>query len=256
MPNRQGWISLDSCITDYMGEAELSIHRYKKLFDIAFRGMDDLGLDMFYQVATYALPINSNNTVTIPSNCLKLVKVGILNAQGEVVSLNRNSSLTNYDDLFPNRIAQLQSLAPSLCPLNVSPWAFNNYWYGDTYITLYGLPSGAPFIGQYTVDEYNSVIVLDQYFNCDYLIVECVISPKEGEEYYLPIQFRESLIEWMGWRDIKNMPNTRKGSLGDKRDRKHDYYNARRLAIARYHPFYPEEAHQISVENVRLTVKI
>lgn len=258
MPDRQAWISLDSCITDYIGEAELSIHKYKKLFDIAFRGFDDMGLDFFYQIASYPLPINANQTVTIPSNCLKIVKVGPLNSAGEIIPLYCNPNLTNYDDLLPNRIAKIQSLTPptAINVLDISPFAFNNYWNGDTFLTLYGLPSGAPFVGSFTIDETNGVIVLDPYYNYNYLMVECVVSPEQGQEYYLPIQFREAIIEWMGWRDIKHLPNTRKGQLGDKRDRKHDYYNARRMAIARYKPFRAQEAHQLNMENTRLTVKI
>jgi len=252
------FITLDSCITDYIDEAELSIHKYSKCFNLAFRAMDDLGIDFFYQIRTIVVPINENKTVNIPSNCLKIVKVGALNKAGEVVSLNVNSSLTSYSDLFKNRIAKLESLAPpdSLVNLNSNPSAFNNFWNDNTFSTLYGLPSGAPFIGQYKVDDANGVIVLDPYFSYEYLVLECVVSPKEGQEYYVPIQFRESIIAWLSWKDIKSMPNTRKGSLGDKRDRKHDYYNERRLAIAKYKPFYPEEMHQLSIANNRLTVKI
>ena len=43
------WITLDSCINDYLTESEQSIHKYSKLFHVGFRCMEDLGLDFFYQ---------------------------------------------------------------------------------------------------------------------------------------------------------------------------------------------------------------
>lgn len=255
---KQGWITLDSCITDYLSESEQSISKYFKCFNIAFRLMDDLGLDFFYQIATFVLPVLPNQTVLLPANCIKWVKVGVLNANGEVVSLVQNDDLTTYDDLLPNRIAKIQSLAPpaSNADFNISPYAYNNYWNGDNFCTLYGLPSGAPFVGSFTVDQANNVIVLDPYFYFDYLVVECVVSPQQGQEYFIPVQFREAIIAGLAWKDLKSMPISRRGNLGDKRDRKHDYYNERRLAIARYIPFRPEVAHQLNIESVRLTIKI
>ena len=258
MVYQAAFITLDSCITDYLDEAELSIHKYSKCFSAAFRAMDDLGIDFFYQIRTVVLPVNANRTVNTPSNCLKVVKVGAINQAGEVMALNINYNLTSYADLFPNRIAKIEALAPpdSLVNLDLNVNAFNNFWSDNTFSTLYGLPSGAPFIGQYKVDDANGVLILDPSFAYDYVVLECVMLPQEGEEYYVPIQFREAIIAFISWKDIKSLPNTRRGTLGDKRDRKHDYYNERRLAIARYKPFMPEEMHQLNIANTRLTVKI
>lgn len=258
MAQKQQWITLDSCINNYLSESEQGISKYYKCFNLAFRCMDELGLDFFYQISTFALPINANQTVNIPANVLRYTKVGVLNPQGEIISLLRDDNLTTYADLLPTRISTIQDLAPAdtLGSLNTSPWAYNNYWNGNNFCTLYGLPSGGPFIGSFKYDEANSVIVLDINFPFDYIILEAVVSPEEGQEYYVPVQFKETIIAYLSWKDIKSMPASRRGALGDKRDRKHDYYNERRLAIARYNPFRPEEAHQLNMLNTRLTVKI
>jgi hypothetical protein len=71
----------------------------------------------------------------------------------------------------------------------------------------------------------------------------------------VPIQFREALIAWLAWQDIINIPSTRKGNLGDKRDRKNNYYNERRLANAQFKPLYIMEAYEWNLENQRMTVK-
>ena len=67
--NRQ-WILIDEAITAYMDEAELSNHKYFKLWHIAFRGLTELGLDAFYCVRSVKLPVNSNLTVTLPADYL------------------------------------------------------------------------------------------------------------------------------------------------------------------------------------------
>jgi hypothetical protein len=52
------------------------------------------------------------------------------------------------------------------------------------------------------------------------------------------------------------MPNSRKGGLGDKEQRKRQYHNERRVANARYRPVDLEAAYQWNLENQRLTVKM
>lgn len=252
---RQALCRLDECINAYIDESEQSIHKYYKLFNLAIRALDELGLDFFYQIKSVKIPINPNFTANLPSDCLRYTKIGILNGYGEVIPLAHNKQLTTYADLMPNRLSKTQD--PTIYPnLNCSGNVWNNYWYNGTYMTLYGLPSGAPFVGSFKIDETNGVILLNETFAFDYLIVEYVASPVEGQEYYLPLQFKEAVIAYLAWKDIRSMPTTRKGSLGDKRDRRHEYFNERRLAYARYTPFYPEEAHQLNMESTRLTVKI
>lgn len=255
MSEHLAYISLDSCITDYMGEAELSNTKYKKLFDLAFRIMDTLGLDFFYEIRTFKLPINSNLTVTVPPNCLNIIKCGILNGAGEIVPFNSNNKLTTYADLLSNRIEKVQDNTIFNWNLTINGGWWYNYWANGTYTNLYGLPSGAPFIGSYKYDSVNGIIVLDVNNQFDYAMVECLVSPQQGEEYYIPIQFREALIAGMAWLDIRSMPTSRKGNLSDKRDRERVFEKERKRAIARYSPFKIEEAYQSSLEQTRYALK-
>ena len=252
---RQGFVRLDDCINNYLDESEQTIHKYYKCFNLAFRALDELGLDFFYQIKSVKLPINANKTVNIPADFLQYTKIGVLNQKGEIIPLYHNEKLTTYADLFADRIAKTQDIA-SPSTLNVTSNVFNNYWYDGTYLTLYGLPSGAPFVGNFKMDLANGVILLSHNFAYEYLMVEYVSSPKQGEDYFVPIQFKEAIIAYLAWKDIRSIPSTRRGNLGDKRDRRHEYYNERRLAYARYVPFRPAEAHQLNMESTRLTVKM
>ncbi len=85
-------------------------------------------------------------------------------------------------------------------------------------------------------------------------MLEYVSSPLEGQEYYLPIQFREALIAWLAWKDSKAVA-VRRGQIGILRDLKSDFYNERRNAIARWKPVRIYDIYQASQELTRLAVK-
>lgn len=249
------FVSINDCVTAYMDESEQGVHKQFKLTQLAFRAMDELGLDFFYRVKSAKLPVNSNLTVNLPQDYLNYSKVGVLNSKGEVVPMIYNNKLTTYADLLPDRLEKTQdySLFNWSSP---ATGVFYNFWNGSTFGALYGVPSGAPYVGSFKIDEYAGIILLNELFNYEYIILEYLAAPtSDGLDYYVPIQFKEAIIAYLAWKDIKSMPTTRKGSLGDKRDRRHEYYNERRLAIARYKPFRATEAYELNMQSQRLTVK-
>ena len=228
------WITVDSVVSDYIGEAELSMNQYYKLWQIAFRGMEDLGLDFFYEIKTVKIALNPNGTATLPPN-INWIKVGIFDMDGGFFPLWYNQSLTSYASLNPNRKAlnnSNQGLVNGLDTFySISSPYFYNYYGG-------GFLSGNNWIGgSFNVDERTGVILFDNWTNISQVAVEIMCAPKSGEEYYIPTVFREALIEFIGWRDIKNLPNGRRSNQGKISDRKHDYYNARRVAGQRFKPF-------------------
>ena len=198
MSQNKSYIALDSCITDYMNEAQLSNHAYFRLWHLAYRSMEDLGLDAFYQIRSVKLPINSNLTVTLPADYLNWSKVGVLNDVGEIIPLNYNDILTTYADLQPNRLEKTEDFT-----LGTWQWQYTwyNYWNGWIYTNIYGVPSGQPFVGSFKVDTSNGVILLNEQFQYDYIMLEYVASPQPGGEYYVPMQFREAIISWLRWKD-------------------------------------------------------
>ena len=248
------YISLDSVVKDYMNEAEQSNHKYFKLWHIAFRGLEDLGLDFFYQIKAVKRPINSNLTVTIPADYIQWTKVGLLNSRGEIIPLYYNDKLTTYADLLPDRIEKTQDDS-LLCAggWGVNTWC--NYWNGYSYTNIYGVPSGQPFVGSFKIDTVNGVILLNEHYNHDYLMLEYVSSPQQGEEYYLPMQFREALISWLRWKDIISTNAKTHVANSNILMRRKDYYNDRKNAIAKWKPVRVYEMYQSSQEMTRLSVK-
>lgn len=250
----QSYITLDSIITDYMNEAELSISKYAKIYHLAYRGMENLGLDFFYRIQTVKLPVNANMTVNLPPDYLQWTKVGILNATGGIIPLYYNPNLTTFADLWSNRLENIndtQSLA--LEWNNGTTWC--NWWNGSGYTNIYGVPSGEPFVGSFKIDTENNVLILNETFTRDYIMIEYVSSPNPDKDYYVPIQFRDAMIAWLWWKDGKAKPINGHAKLGAVRDAKHEFDNERRNAIARWKPFRIEEAYQASQEQSRLAIK-
>lgn len=251
--NRQ-WISIDECINAYIDRAELSNHKYFKLWHICFAGMTDMGLDAFYLVKSVKLPVNENLTVPLPADYLNYSKVGVLNEKGEVITMGVNNKLTVAFDLSPTRISQVED--PTLVNIeNQQGVWWYNYWNGYGYGNLYGAPSGTPFIGSFKIDNANGVVVLSPGFAYPYIILEYTSSPQEGGEYYIPIQFKTAMIAYLGWQDIAYIPSKTHVNNSNVQMRRHDYYNERRLAIARYDPINIPDLYEWNLLNQRLTVK-
>lgn len=248
------YITLDSCINDYLLQSEQSVAKYFKVFHLAFRGFENMGLDFFYRIKAVKLPINANLTVTLPADYLQWTKVGRLNDRGEIIPLYYNDKLTTYADLSPNRLEQTQDDNLLCCgDWGVNTWC--NYWNGYAYVNIYGVPSGAPFVGSFKIDTVNGVILLNENYQEDYLMLEYMASPTEGQEYYLPVQFREALISWIEWKDSKAKIIKSHMQLGNNRELERQYYNERRNAIARWKPVRISEMYQAHQEQSRQAIK-
>lgn len=253
MSTHLGFIPLDTVVTDFLGEAKSNQKAYLRMWNIVFRGMEKLGIDSFYKTLSVKLSINANLTVTLPADYQQWTKVGVLNSKGEIIPLDNNDKLTTYADLSPDRIEKTQDATLGAADNGNIYWY--NYWNGYSYTNVYGVPSGSPFVGSFKVDTNNGVILLNPDFQYDYLMLEYRASPQPGGEYYIPVEFREALIAWMIWRDNISIPAKTHVANSNIQMRRHDFFEARRLAIAAYKPLRISEAYQSSQEMTRLTVR-
>lgn len=167
-----------------------------------------------------------------------------------------NNKLTVAFDLQPTRLQQTKD--------NTIPTQINEqgvWWYnvwngsGYGYSNMYGLPSGSPVIGNFKIDDANGVIVLSENFSYDYVMLEYVSSPQPNGEYYIPIQFKQALISYLAWMDIINIPVKTHVQNSSVAMRRHDFYEERRKAIARYDPVNLPDLYQWNQEMTRLTIK-
>mgnify|MGYP007027865246 CR=1 FL=1 len=253
LQNKQ-WITLDECVTAYLDESEQSNQKYFKIWHLAFRALTELGLDAFYVIRSVKLPVNANLTVTLPADYLNYSKVGVLNQQGEIIPMGVNNNLTTAFDLSPTRLEQTQDNTIPTQLDEQGVWWFN-YWNGYAFGPIYGLPSGTPHIGTFKIDNANGVIVLSENFSYEYVMLEYLASPKEGGEYYLPIQFKEAVIAYLRWKDAISVSVKTHVANSNIQMRRKDYYNERRLAIARFDPVNLPDLYEWNLLQQRLTVK-
>ena len=247
------WITLDSCINDYLNESEQSIHKYSKLFHIAFGCMEDLGLDFFYQKKSIQLVLNDNKTFDLPGDWLDYTKIGVLNGKGELITLTYNEKLTTLNDVTPNRLANVTSNATGGQYSFSSPLSTN--YSNNSSSGNYGVSSLGLAGGGFKIDKANNIILVDPSFGYSQVVMEYIASPVEGQECYVPMQFRRAIIDWLAWKDIANIPSSRRGNLGDKRDRRHEYFESRRKGIRQYRPFHLDQAYIVAKQKERLVVK-
>jgi hypothetical protein len=248
-------VSLDSIVNAYIDETEQSVHKFFKLWQLCFRGMEQLGIDFFFMVKSVRLPVLPNKTVEIPADFLQYSKVGMPNAKGEVVCLKYNSNISTYADQINDRLSKVKE--GSIGTTNSWDYASSTFYNYNGLLgqNVYGYPSGSPFIGSFKIDTDNNLIVLDVNFKYDYLILEYVSSPKEGQEYFVPFQFKEALIAYLAWKDIANLPVKTHVQNSNVDRRRREFFNERRLALARWNPFRSQDAHNLNLESNRLTIK-
>jgi hypothetical protein len=249
----QPYIPLDTVINDYLIEAGKDNNSYFKAYHIAYRGFEQMGINYFYQVVDMKLPVNSNKTVTLPATIINWIAAGRLNSKGEIIPLYYNEKLTTFAGLSPNRLTQTQDDS-TIGSSSVDNGSYG-FWNGWAYTNIYGTPSGQPFAGSFKVDFNNGVILLDENYEEDYVMLKCVVSPQEGQECFIPVQFREALIAWLWWKDGKAKSIRTHMQLGAARDAKHEFYNELKNAVAAWKPSRIYEKYQVHQEMSRQAIK-
>jgi hypothetical protein len=246
-------ITLDSVILDYLMEAGKSNNDYMKAYHIAYRGFEQMGINYFYQVVDIKIPVNANKTATLPGNIINWITVGRLNSRGEIIPLYYNDKLTTFAGLSPDRLTNTQD--DSTIGANQNEDGNWGYWNGSSYTNIYGAPSGQPIAGSFKIDLNNGIILLDENYNEDYIMLKCVVSPQEGQDCMIPVQFREALVAWLWWKDGKSRSIRTHMQLGAARDAKKEFYNELRNAVAAFKPSRIYEKYQAHQESSRQAIK-
>lgn len=241
-----------------MDEAMQNGAAFRRLWSIAVRGLEDLSIDIIPNIKTCRLCVNGNKTAELPEDYINWSKVGVLNAVGEVATLKYNSSLALYADGDTNRLSMnTDSVGVDLG--RIADLFYLNYFdysYGYGQINLFGISGNeATKIGDFRIDDDKGIIVLDNSFPTDYVIMEYLAAPSCDDDYKVPIQAQEALIAWISWKDTIQLAASRKVSIYDKTARRKEYYNQRNLARARMKPFRIQDAYNVSQDAIRLVPK-
>jgi len=180
---------------------------------LAFRALVDLLFDISAEPITARLPVGGNKTVPLPGDCISWIKIGILNEKGEVSTLRINNALTTFKDNNPDRISALTSDITDGIPLLLNQPFYLNYYYDGVYQPLFGVGGGLIQYGSCRVDEANNIIILDEDFKYNQIIVEYISSPEKNGDYTVPTGCLEAVISFIKW---KNKLGTREDYISDK----------------------------------------
>lgn len=218
MSDIQKYVPLKTIVSYCIDEINASIGEFDKFWILAFRALVDLLLDITGEPITVRLPKNGNNTVTIPGDCISWVKIGILNEKGEASTLRINNALTTFKDNNPNRLSQLTGdINDGFNNLISNPF-FLNYYYNGVYQPLFGVGGGLIQYGSCRVDETNNVIILNEQFKYDHVILEYISSPERNGDYTVPLACQEAVVAFIKW----------KMKMGPREDYIAEKINARR----------------------------
>lgn len=184
----------------FIDENGKSISDMDRCWIIALRGLVKLNYAFAAEPKTLRIPKNGNQTVTMPPDCLSWTKIGVLNENGEVVTVKVNNSLTTWKDQNPNRISALMpDVNNGVGDLAAAPF-YANYFYNGAYCNLFGLGGGLIQYGECRVDDAHGIVVLNPDFRYDSIIFEYISSPEKDNDYNVPTYLQEAIIAFIAWK--------------------------------------------------------
>lgn len=245
-PNIAGLISLNQCVMEYIDQSNQDISKFRRLYPIAVRGMLELGTDVFFYPKEEKFTLENNNILKFPSDCIRVVAVGILNNQGEFTSLIENRNLTSYAALSNSRASDNKDTSIFYMDFVLRQLLFNyNFMIPDN---LYGVSVGSRNFGEYKVDELKRLILFNDTYSHGYCILKYFATPTE-DDLMVPSDCREAMIAWIGWQDVAY------GNPQLSLVRRKEYYNLKRLASMRIDPMNVDSLVDSTRRSVRLTPK-
>lgn len=194
------YITLREVIAMFCDQYDKSIGDFDKYWIMGFRGLEDMHFNISAEPKTVRLPINGNNTVTLPADYVAWVKIGIMDNLGQVSTLRINNSLTTFRDNNPNRLDLLTADVNSGWGGSNLNMPFLNFYYNGVNTPLFGIGGGLIQFGECRVNEKNNVIVLPSDYRFDSLLLEYISCPERDDDYMVDRRLREPLITFIAWK--------------------------------------------------------
>lgn len=188
-------------IVSYVLDAnDKSMGDFDKAWILGFRGLHDLNYNISAEPKTVRIPVLPNKTAPLPSDYLAWSKIGVLNSKGEITSIKVNNSLSTFRDTNPNRISDLTPDVNDNLPLLTGNPFYLNYYYNGMYQTLFGVGGGMIQFGECRFDERNGVIILNEDFRYDSVLLEYISAPQKDDDFMVESSLREAVIAFIEWK--------------------------------------------------------
>lgn len=194
------YIPMSEVVAEFLDQYDKSQADEDKAWIIGMRGLESISFNIAAEPKTVRIPKLGNNTVLFPADYVSWVKIGILNSNGEVLTLRVNNSLTTFRDNNPNRLELITPDVDSGLNSGRLSGAYLNWWDGQGYTPLFGVGHGIQNFGECRVDETNNLIVLGTDFSYDSVILEYISCPSKDTDYKVDRRLREPLISFIAWK--------------------------------------------------------
>lgn len=193
---------LKTVVSYVLDQHDLNYQRYfDKCWLFGFRAMINMGFSVAFEPKTIKLPVNQNQTATLPIDYVSWTKIGLQDSNGEISTLKINNALTTFSDNSPKRIQNISDVQvnSSIGELSATP-LFLNYYYNGTYANLFGVQGGLIQYGECRVDEKNNVIIFPPDFRFRFVLFEYISCPQMDDDYQIETCLQEAVIAFIEWK--------------------------------------------------------
>ncbi len=194
------YIPLTEVVAMFLDQYDKSSGDEDKAMVMAYRGLEDMHFNIASEPKTVRIPDNGNKTFSFPADYVSWCKIGLLNQNGEIITLTQNKSLTTFRDNNPNRLSLITADVNNGINEGTLANTYLNYWNGIGYAPLFGIGTPLQNYGEFRVDETNNVVVCPPDFQYDSIIFEYICCPTKDDEYRIDRRLREPLIAFIAWK--------------------------------------------------------
>jgi len=217
------------------------------VLNVALRGIREFGFDLSKRIKAANLDVSSTNTVTLPSDYVDLITIGVVGQDGLVYVFGENKN----KNLLANNSGNLPDYL-----IGYSDFIYRNFVNSTTDGRLYGY-GGGHYSGEYRINIEESRIELTLGTSVSSVYIEYVADEAMTTDYAndpqkVPRYAEEALRAYIYYHLVKRKSNV---PAVEKARARQDYYNERRLANARLKSFSKEEALKTIRKNFKQSPK-
>lgn len=251
----RNYTDITQVVNDFMltidGDDYVSSASDNAIRTLALRGLRDLGFDMLKVVRSLKMPVEDNNTVTLPDDYVDWTKIGIVGANGVIQVLGENKNI-NYSQVYSvsngeyydqdgDGLYDREDSKGSTNSNDLSSEAslfFSNYMYNGAMGRLYGV-GGGHYKGQFRVNLDQNRIEIMSNDGFGEVVIEYIADEALSSNPRVHIYAEEAIRSYIYYKLVE-----RKSSVpaNEKMRARQEYYNERRLANSRLKSFTKEEA--------------
>ena len=241
--------TLDEIIQNLLiDEGKNSEAEYLRYFNIALRGLKELNMDAGKDIKSIELTVLSNGSVDFPADYVGYTKLGRIDSDGRVHVLGVDR----------RRVRKTTFQSTSIINSTDSDdyFIFKNFMFNGNLGSIYGIGGGNNAVGYYTEDRKNNRFIFNGGLKGKRIVLEYITDGSSDEpngEINVDPYLEEALMAFIYWRSIQRKRGIQQF---EKESARREYYNEKRLAVARLNKFTKEEALQTTRKAFKQSPKL